>query len=757
MAGGGLERPGVRPWPRTSPPGRSTTRLGIPSPLLAVLVLALAAVTSVVAVVATPAGATEHHEDPPLSVPRDRLESALACPDGAEERPVLLVHGTGTTPEENFGWNYAEVLPELGFDVCTVRLPNRALDDIQVASEYVVHAIREMHAASGARVQIIGHSQGGLEPRWALRWWPSLREQVADVITLASPHHGTLTADSACAGGACSPAVWQMRTAATFIELLNSQDQTPGPVNYTSIWSLTDELVQPVVPESVAVLDGGDNTSNVLIQEVCPGRPVEHVQFAYDAAVFEVVMDALEHPGPAETARVDRSACAEYAFEGVELDATAVALLEQALDPQRADLFPTNGEPEPAPYTSEGDDEDPERDDNDDRRDRHRDRDDAHVSAGATTGRGAAASPAGQPTWSVLVANVGNVNPSCAEQVFKLCHLAVEDRIAERIAAIDPDVVALTEVLPPELCDDATVSAASPYNSCSLETQEPPQAVRLLGEDYAVACADVTPWDCLAVHHRVGSIDACPEGYCGPALETVTAPDGCDQGFQGALADVELDAIPIRVIVAHPDSMDEDCRSTHVRAMFDHVPQDRETLLLGDMNLDPYRDSPEDDPSVAVWNEHVGAGGTFAYLSGIAEHDPPYFTLVPAESQALDPTGEVTDGIAIEDEWAYAGTVDHVAATRGLGGSCVTLGEAPGTERLDGGGGMDHRALDCRVGPADRSDGGEPPRDGAGAAAAPNAPHRTLPTTGPASPVTYLVGPLLLLAAAALRRRPDRP
>jgi putative serine esterase DUF676 len=50
-----------------------------------------------------------------------------------------------------------------------VTLPGTGMGDIQVAGEYVVYAIRTMHAAYGGRIDIVGHSQGGMVPRWALR------------------------------------------------------------------------------------------------------------------------------------------------------------------------------------------------------------------------------------------------------------------------------------------------------------------------------------------------------------------------------------------------------------------------------------------------------------------------------------------------------------------------------------------------------------------------------------------------------------
>ena len=108
-------------------------------------------------------------EGPALSVADDRLASSLSCPGRFAEgrEPVLLVHGTATNSHDTWSWNYLRAVPAFGVSVCTVELPDRALGDIQVSAEYVVHAIRAVSAASGKRVDVIGHSQGSLEPGWA--------------------------------------------------------------------------------------------------------------------------------------------------------------------------------------------------------------------------------------------------------------------------------------------------------------------------------------------------------------------------------------------------------------------------------------------------------------------------------------------------------------------------------------------------------------------------------------------------------------
>ncbi len=246
---------------------------------------------------------------PALLEPASELEAALACsaPLTPGAPAVLLVHGTSVTPEENWGWSWIRALPHSGFVPCTVRLPDYAFVDLQRSSEYVVHAIRAMSDATGGKISVVGVSQGGLQPRWAIRWWPDIRERVDDLIMLATTNHGALFADVSCLAAPCLPALWQQRAfGSRFLEALNGGDETPGEVSYTSIYSHTDAIIQPSLPVSTSALEGA---VSIAVQNFCPGRPVDHAQQTYDAAVWALALDALVHDGPLNPARADRSAC----------------------------------------------------------------------------------------------------------------------------------------------------------------------------------------------------------------------------------------------------------------------------------------------------------------------------------------------------------------------------------------------------------------------------------------------------------------
>ncbi len=251
-------------------------------------------------------------EGPALETPVAALDAALFCPATfADERydPVLLVHGTVTDDDYNWGWNYVPGLRALGFDVCTVELPDHSLGDMQVQAEYVVHAVRRVSVLADDAVDIIGASQGTLHPRWAVKWWPDVRERVHDLIQLAAPNHGTMTAGLSASFGRCYASCWQMKQGSNYIEALNATDEAPGDIAYTSISTLTDELVVPQLPTSTSDLAGA---SNIATQDVCPARPVDHVTVSTgDAVAFALALDALTHEGPADPARFDIVTCAQ--------------------------------------------------------------------------------------------------------------------------------------------------------------------------------------------------------------------------------------------------------------------------------------------------------------------------------------------------------------------------------------------------------------------------------------------------------------
>jgi pimeloyl-ACP methyl ester carboxylesterase len=259
---------------------------------------------------------------PPLSVPQANLDASLTCNgdlSSGTRGPVLLVPGTAYSPKSDFSWNWEPALTKLGIPWCVVALPGNGMGDIQTAGEYVVNAIRTMHQRAGRRISIIGHSQGGMLPRWAFRFWPDTRSMVDDEIGLSPSNHGTLDAGPVCIPG-CAPAFWQQRNTADFIKALNSYQETFPGISYTAAYTRLDEIVFPNTSgQGSALHGGGGDITNVAIQQICPLDVSDHLAIGtYDPVAYAIAIDALSHPGPADPSRlIGRGLCSQLLMPGV--------------------------------------------------------------------------------------------------------------------------------------------------------------------------------------------------------------------------------------------------------------------------------------------------------------------------------------------------------------------------------------------------------------------------------------------------------
>src|SRR5436190_998866 len=154
-------------------------------------------------------------------------------------------------------------LTNLGIAWCSVTFPSHATADIQLNGEYVVNAIRTMYARAGRRISIIGHSQGGMVPRWALRFWPDTRQMVDDLIGLAPSNHGTMNARATCGPGGCNAASWQQRDDSKFIAAL-THDGPADPSRFDP--TVCAQPAQPGVNPATGPADASAAYAKVLNQ-----------------------------------------------------------------------------------------------------------------------------------------------------------------------------------------------------------------------------------------------------------------------------------------------------------------------------------------------------------------------------------------------------------------------------------------------------------------------------------------------------------
>ncbi len=227
---------------------------------------------------------------PGASEPATPAAPVRCGPARPEQPPVLLIHGTGMTSASWGG--YLPALEAAGFRACTIDLPGRSEGDIRVTAGSVASAIVALYRADGGRpVDVVTHSQGGLDARWALKYFAATQGEVTTVVELGAPNHGTDAVPFVCSvSPPCSVAAEQMEPQSSLLQELNAGTETPGRARYVSIYSTSDALITPVDPPTAALR----GAVNLPVQAICFGRVVTHQQFLTDPLVVDLVLRALE-------------------------------------------------------------------------------------------------------------------------------------------------------------------------------------------------------------------------------------------------------------------------------------------------------------------------------------------------------------------------------------------------------------------------------------------------------------------------------
>jgi pimeloyl-ACP methyl ester carboxylesterase len=246
------------------------------------------------------------------------LKASLYCDSDlrrSTKPPVLLVHGTYGSPE-SFAWNYEPALRTAGWPICTVALPANGTASIATSALYIEYAIRTAFRMSGRKVQVLGFSQGGMAPRWTLRFSPEIRAMVDDLIAISASNHGALLENFLCdiapstdltGTVGCPAAAWQQRPESHFLARLNSHSETVPEIDYTSIYSTFDGVIglNDGPDPASAIRSTGANVANISLQQVCPASTTDHLESGFfDPVAYAIALDALEHPGPASLDRV---------------------------------------------------------------------------------------------------------------------------------------------------------------------------------------------------------------------------------------------------------------------------------------------------------------------------------------------------------------------------------------------------------------------------------------------------------------------
>jgi triacylglycerol esterase/lipase EstA (alpha/beta hydrolase family) len=233
-------------------------------------------------------------------------------PSAAHPRPVVLVHGTFADMSDswqalspllkNNGWcvfalNYGSY--EGSGDVGVY-----ATGDIRASAQELSAFVDEVLAATGAgEVDLVGHSQGGMMPRYYLKYLGGAAE-VHTLVGLSPSNHGTtvdgigLLARFFPGGeqftGALCPACEEQIVGSSFLADLNSGGDTVPGVEYTVIQTRYDDVVTPYTSAFLS----GPSVRNVLLQNQCVLDLGDHLSMPYDHIADADVLTALDplHP-----------------------------------------------------------------------------------------------------------------------------------------------------------------------------------------------------------------------------------------------------------------------------------------------------------------------------------------------------------------------------------------------------------------------------------------------------------------------------
>ncbi|MCX4760900.1 alpha/beta fold hydrolase [Streptomyces sp. NBC_01275] len=228
-------------------------------------------------------------------------------PSAAHPRPVVLVHGTFGNSIDNW-LALAPYLTVRGYCVYSLdygQLPGvplfNGLGAIDRSAEQLSAFVDKVLAATGAsEADLVGHSQGGMMPRYYLKFLGGAAK-VNALVGIAPDNHGTTLSGltnllpyfpgAEDLLSAATPGLADQIVGSAFLTKLNAGGDTVSGVHYTVIATKYDEVATPWRSQYLS----GSDVHNVLLQDLCPLDLSEHVAIGlFDRIAFHEVANALD-------------------------------------------------------------------------------------------------------------------------------------------------------------------------------------------------------------------------------------------------------------------------------------------------------------------------------------------------------------------------------------------------------------------------------------------------------------------------------
>jgi triacylglycerol lipase len=196
--------------------------------------------------------------------------------EAAVINPVVLVHGFTGSPSSMA--TLKSRFEAAGRQAFSIDYPG---ENNVTNAQALATFINQVKAQTGAtQVDLVGHSMGGLSTRYYIKSLGGAAN-VAQYVSLGSPHYGVYSACLLPTGFGGQMCPWS-----SFLGSLNSGDDTPGSMLYTTIYSTGDGTV----PNSSSRLDGGACFRQVT--------GISHSGLTQDAGVFAHVLAAVDGTCP---------------------------------------------------------------------------------------------------------------------------------------------------------------------------------------------------------------------------------------------------------------------------------------------------------------------------------------------------------------------------------------------------------------------------------------------------------------------------
>lgn len=205
-----------------------------------------------------------------------------SAPTPPGQQPIILVHGYMDSGDAMVMPILKENLVKIGYRASDIYIisfgdPLTTIDSPDVYAAVLLPYVKQISEAYGKKVDLVCHSMGGLVARWCVEKLAG-DQYVDDMVTLATPHQGTLMSFVMYWTSACQA----MAPGSDFLKALNDGTLAQG-VEYTAVYALLDEIV---TPNSYAMIPSPEIKSVAKARNIEAGF-VEHITCATLTSVLD--------------------------------------------------------------------------------------------------------------------------------------------------------------------------------------------------------------------------------------------------------------------------------------------------------------------------------------------------------------------------------------------------------------------------------------------------------------------------------------